>query len=156
MGCPLLYGSHELLVDEKNRLFIPASIRRSLNPEAHGAAFFVKLGLNGTLWMYPERYYEELAGREPSGLSPTEDELDYDQFNFALADRLEWDKQGRVVLPDGMLKDAGINKEVVLAGARDHLELWDREAWKRHKDALLARRSEIALRQRQLRQSQGV
>jgi len=41
------------------------------------------------------------------------------------------DKQGRVMLPASLAKNAGIDREVVVAGVNDHLEIWDRAAWKR-------------------------
>jgi MraZ protein len=39
---------------------------------------------------------------------------------------LETDNQGRILLPDRLLKRAGIEKEVTLIGVQDHLELWNR------------------------------
>jgi len=54
------------------------------------------------------------------------------RFFFAGASEAEPDKQGRVMLPTTLAKNAGIGREVVVAGVRDHLEIWDRAAWNNH------------------------
>ena len=57
----VLYGEHELTIDDKNRLLVPAEIRKSLSPERDGEAFFLVIGRNRKPWLYPERYYEHLV-----------------------------------------------------------------------------------------------
>ena len=49
---------------------------------------------------------------------------------FTSAVDAELDKQGRVVIPASLLQTAGIEREVVVAGVYDHLEIWDRAAWR--------------------------
>jgi MraZ protein len=44
----------------------------------------------------------------------------------------ELDKQGRMVLPAPLLTAAGLGREVTVAGVYDHLEIWDRAAWREH------------------------
>ena len=43
----------------------------------------------------------------------------------------ELDRQGRVALPAPLLQHAQLSKDIVIAGLRDRLEIWDREAWRR-------------------------
>ncbi|MCC6240960.1 MAG: division/cell wall cluster transcriptional repressor MraZ, partial [Phycisphaerales bacterium] len=86
-------------------------------------------------------------------LAPTEDALAFDQMHFAMASRLEWDKQGRVLIPEKTLKRTELGKEITLIGVRDHLELWNRNDWDAHREALLARSAEIALKAKQVRQN---
>ncbi len=140
----LLYGEYELTVDEKNRLLVPAEVRKQIDPDRDGEAFFLIVGVNKVPWMYPERYYEELVARRPAELTPAESVLAFDQVNFALASRVEWDKQGRVLIPDRTLKRAGLSREVTLIGVRDHLELWNRKDWDLRRQALEERIPEIA------------
>lgn len=138
MGYAVLYGEHELTVDDKNRLLIPADVRKCLKPDADGSAFFVKVGSNKVPWLYPEKYYEYLATQAPLVINPDRDALAHAQRHFALASRLEWDKQGRILLPERILTQTGVGKDVVLIGCRDHLQLWNREAWARRRDELLS------------------
>jgi MraZ protein len=125
----ILYGEHELTIDDKNRMLVPAEIRKSLDAERDGEAFFVVIGRNRKPWMYAERYYEHLVSQRQQELTPDEDSLAFDQYHFAMASRVEWDKQGRILLPDKTLKRTGTTKEVTVIGARDHLELWNRADW---------------------------
>jgi len=148
----VLYGEYELTIDDKNRLLVPAEVRRQLDPERDGDAFFLVLGIDGRPWLYPERYYEALVSRDPGELTPGDEALDYDRMNLGLASRIEWDKQGRVLIPDKTLKRAGIGKDVTLLGVRDHLELWDRSGWDAEREVLAKRRAEIALKAKQARE----
>ena len=139
----VLYGNYELTVDDKNRILVPSEVRKKLDPERDGEAFFLVTGRDGRLWLYPERHYELLVSRDPSELTPSEDTLAFDRLMLGLASRVEWDKQGRVLLPDKALKRAGIGKEVTLVGARDHLEIWNRADWDAEREQLEARRRDL-------------
>jgi MraZ protein len=132
-------------------LLIPSEIRKQLNPERDGDAFFVIVGINRKPWLYSERYYESLVFQQAPEITPGEDSLMFDQMNFAMASRVEWDKQGRILVPDKTLKRTGTNKEVTLIGARDHIELWNRPDWEAWEIELDRRRAEIALKAKQAR-----
>ena len=118
-----LVGTYELTVDAKNRLSVPFNIRRKL--EEH--SFYVLPGLRkGTLALYPEGYFERLRPVPPAeSLSSATHE--WRQFEYSQCALVDPDSQGRVLLPDRLLKRAGIGKDVTLIGVQDHLELWNRE-----------------------------
>lgn len=152
MRHPVLYGEYELTIDDKNRLLVPSEVRKRINPESDGEAFFLIVGIHRVPWFYPERYYEELVTQSVPDMTPGEELLAYDQLNFALASRVEWDKQGRILIPDKTLKRTGLGRDVMLIGARDHLELWNRSDWEALREDLIKRGPEIALRAKQARQ----
>jgi len=149
---PVLFGEYELTIDDKNRLLVPAEIRRSIPPD-YGEAFFVVMGTNRVPWLYPERYYDELVTQIPADMTPDDDLLAYNQYVFAMASKMPWDKQGRVLVPDKTLKRSGIGKDVTLIGARDHLELWNRADWDARREELMSRGAEIINRAKIARQS---
>jgi MraZ protein len=149
---PVLFGEYELNVDDKNRLLIPSEVRSRIKTEEHGEGYFLVIGINRRPWLYPERYYEDLVTRQQTDITPAQDLLAFDQMHFALASRLEPDKQGRVLLPDKILKRSGIKKEVTLIGARDHLELWNRADWEARREELEQRGPEIALAAKRARE----
>ena len=148
----VLSGNFDLTVDDKNRILVPSEVRKKLDPERDGEAFFLVTGRDGRLWLYPERYYEQLVSREPTELTPSEDTIAFDRMMLGLASRVEWDKQGRVLLPDRELKRARIGKDVTLVGARDHLELWNRPDWIAEREQLEARRADVIEKIRQQRE----
>ena len=145
----VLYGEHELNLDEKNRISIPAEVRRCLDPDRDGEAFFIVIGINRKPWLYPERVYENLVSQSASTLGPDEDALMFDQLNFSLAQKATWDAQGRMQLQQSVLRRAKLDKELTLVGVKDHLELWNRAEWFEHSEQLLEQRSTIAERRRQ-------
>jgi len=135
----ILYGEHELTVDEKNRILIPSDIRKSLVPDRDGQAFFLVVGQNRKPWLYTERYYEQLVSSGEQQLTSSEDVLAFNQIHFAMASRAEWDQQGRLLLPQKMMKRTGISRDVTLIGARDHLEIWNRADWESRFEQLFSR-----------------
>ena len=52
------------------------------------------------------------------------------RFFFSAASDAELDKQGRVLVPPALSRHARLGREVVVAGVHDHLEIWDRAAWR--------------------------
>ncbi len=156
----LLTGEYELTIDNKNRLSIPARIREQIAQEDSGNGFYAVWGVNRILSLYPEKYYERIAlAVAPRKVAPDES-LAFDRVNYALAGRVELDRQGRVLLSDRAIRRASLQEQVTLIGARDHLELWDQQQWDEylddhlaaHEHMLLQAREEALRRERELAQ----
>lgn len=147
----VLFGEFDLSIDDKNRLLVPAEIRKVLVPDRDGEGFFLVVGQNRIPWLYPEKYYEELVAQDPSEMLPGDEALAFDQMYFALASRVELDKQGRLLIPEKTFKRTGLSREITLIGVRDHLELWNRSDWETRREELLARRAEVVSRAKQAR-----
>jgi len=125
----LFTGTYEYAIDAQNRLAIPSEIRGRLHPDRDGEAFFAVIGPDNTLCLYTERGFEKWAEQLNESELPAEDVLEYERMLYALAQRLELDKQGRVRLPETLLQLTDLGKQVVLLGVKDHLEVRDREQW---------------------------
>jgi len=151
----LLIGEYELAIDEKHRLSLPADIRKAIISDRDGDAFFLVLGRNGKPWLYPERYYEQIVFQEEPEITPEEEQLDFDHMNFALADKITWDSQGRMLIPEKTLRRTGLGREVTMIGSRDHLELWNRADWQLRREGLLARHTDVAIRAKKVRRGPG-
>lgn len=133
----LLYGEYELTLDDKNRMLVPAELRRSLNPTEDCTTLFIKLGTNGVPWLYSAARWAQVTSEGESGMDPGDDILMHQHFHYGMTSKSDWDKQGRVVIPERILRKTHIDKEVMLVGIKDHLELWNRAAWEQHTDELL-------------------
>src|SRR5688572_20190185 len=140
-----LFGNYDLTLDEKNRFLVPSDIRKAWNPE-DGESLVIVPGVNRKIWLYTEKFYEAMAAKMDSELSPEADEVEYDQLNFATAQRVEMDKQGRILIPEKLVKKGELGREVTVVGMRDHVELWNRGEWAAHEEDLEKRRAEIAAR----------
>ncbi len=125
-----LAGTYELTIDNKNRLSIPFAIRRKLSEETDGHAFYIVPGRRkGTLALYAEKYYERLRADQPPDDRLSDEAYAYRQFEYSQSALLDPDNQGRILIPERLLKRAGLDKDVVLIAVRDHLELWRRDAF---------------------------
>lgn len=128
-----VFGQFEAVI-VGTRLCIPAEIRRLIASQGKGR-LFAKLGDNGVIWLYPEERFVSLTSVRD--LSITSEALERSRFHFAVSFMLEWDRRGRIVLPERLRRQALHGRKVVIVGARDHLEIWDRDAWQRRMDELL-------------------
>jgi MraZ protein len=150
----LITGTHDLAIDPKNRLSIPAGVRAKLEAEGRSGSFFLAPGSwRGSLNLYPAEAFEAHVEERHASLEPGEEKDILETVYFAQATPLDVDKQGRVVLPQRMLDEAKIGKRVVLSGRKDHLVLWDRAAFEmfmaehapRYKDLLAQARLKTQL-----------
>ncbi len=121
----MLLGEYDHTLDEKNRLTLPAKLREELGDEV-----VITRGLDGCLSVYSKASFEILAGRVGT-LDPFRPETrTMQRYFFTGAPPVELDRQGRMVVPARLLEQAGIGREVTVAGVYDHLEIWDRAAWR--------------------------
>ena len=124
----MLLGEYEHTIDDKNRLTLPAKFR-----SAFSDGIVVTRGVDGCLSAYaPDAWERVLQGRLAS-LDPLSKEgRRMQRFFYSGATEGELDKQGRVNVPAALIEHAGLGRrEVVVAGVNDHVEIWDREAWRR-------------------------
>ena len=121
----MLLGEHDHTLDDKNRLTLPAKLREQLGEEV-----VVTRGLDGCLAVYSRDGFEVLRARVGT-LDPFSGEArTMQRYFFSAAATGELDKQGRMVIPARLLELAQIGREVTVAGVYDHLEIWDRAAWR--------------------------
>ena len=136
----MLLGEFEHTVDDKNRLTLPAKFRQALS-----GGLVITRGLDPCLLCYPEAEWERLVETRLAELDPFSREgRMMHRFFFAGASEAQPDKQGRVALPPTLAKDLG--REVVVAGVRDHLEIWNREAWRDHVKVMEGSAEDVAER----------
>ncbi|MBU0617719.1 MAG: hypothetical protein KKI02_08375 [Planctomycetes bacterium] len=120
-------GMYELTIDAKNRLSIPHAIRSKMNCDTDGRSFYVAPGQRrGTLAIYAERYFEQTRAQFPSDEQLSQEAYEWRQFEYSQSALLDPDNQGRILIPERLLKRAGIGREVTLIGVQDRLELWSR------------------------------
>ncbi|HIU88396.1 MAG TPA: division/cell wall cluster transcriptional repressor MraZ [Candidatus Avilachnospira avistercoris] len=120
----MLMGEYNHIIDAKGRLIIPAKFREEL-----GDSFVVTRGLGSCLSIYPEAAWERMI--EKVRELPVTDKRgrDFKRYIVSGAADCELDKMGRILLPQPLRNFAGLNKEVVLVGQIDFIEIWDRDKW---------------------------
>jgi MraZ protein len=123
----MLLGEYAHTIDDKNRLTLPARFRA-----AFGDGIVVTRGMDGCLFAYTSADWGTLVQTRLAGLDLLSQEgRRMQRFFFSGATEAELDKQGRVGIPQALLEHAKLGRDVVVAGVNDHLEIWDRDAWRR-------------------------
>ncbi len=128
----LLTGEYQHVVDEKGRVLVSNKLRNQIDVDEHGGNFYLVLGANGVLCLYPERYFEQIVlSAAPSATAPDE-AVAFERISFALSSKIELDSQGRLLLNEKLRKRAGLKEDITLVGVRDHIELWNTEDWEQY------------------------
>lgn len=140
-------GNYEAKLDETNRLMLPAAIRKCVAPEVLAEGLFVVPKDRGQrLWLYPKVFFQQIVASAVvprHRLVPDEVTQDVARLFCGLPVHVDIDKQGRVSLPEREVQEARLEKDVVLVGMDDHIELWSRSAWERKRIALLESQAAI-------------
>ena len=111
-------------VDAKGRLIVPAKYREQLGDE-----FVITKGLDGCLFVYGNADWEILEKKLTSLPVTNANARKLTRFFLAGATVCEVDKQGRILIPAVLREFAGLEKDVVLAGAGNRIEVWSKEKW---------------------------
>ena len=127
----LLTGTFSRAVDEKLRIAIPKPLRDVLGALAKGV-LYITPGTDGSLALYTEDALAALAERLANSSPNAQDVRAFSRLFYARAQAVELDGQGRVRVPPELAQLSGLDKEAVLIGVHDHLELWDRARWEQY------------------------
>jgi MraZ protein len=128
----LLTGEYQHVIDNKSRILISTRLRSQIDVDEHGSNFYLVLGANGILCLYPEKYFEQLVLSVAPGTTAPDEAVTFERMSFALASRVELDSQGRLLLNEKLRKRAGLKDQVTLVGVRDHIELWNNDNWDKY------------------------
>ncbi len=139
MPCDLpFHGIHDHTLDAKNRLTVPARARTQLA----GGVSLTK-GFERCLQIWPAEDYDRITRQALGSMNPLGPEArELKRHLYGNTVSTELDSAGRIMLPPPFASYAGIGKEVVVIGAGECLELWDREAWSSYDADLIPRAAE--------------
>ena len=128
----MLTGEYEHALDDKSRLFVSNKLRSQIDAEEHGSSFYLVLGANGILCLYPEKYFQQIALAGAPGTAAPDEAVTFERLSFALATKVELDRQGRLLLTEKLRRRAKLGNNLTLVGIRDHIELWNTQDWEKY------------------------
>lgn len=134
----MFLGNYNYTIDEKGRVTIPAKLRSDL-----GADFILTRGLDGCIALYPRKAWDVIISKykDLPNLQNTRNVL---RFILSSASACNLDKQGRLSISSSLLQFAGIQKECVIIGVDDCLEIWSKDRWEGYLESNEANLAEIA------------
>jgi len=135
-------GHFEHSLDAKNRLSIPARFRA-----AFSSGTVLAKDPEPCVAVWTADTHEQIIARALGALNPiSADYRRVSRFYQGNSFDIELDASGRVTLPPPLLTHAGIEKEVVVVGVGDHLEVWSKDRWQEQQEALDAQIEEVTER----------
>ena len=120
----MFFGEYNHTIDAKGRLIIPSKFREDL-----GENFMITKGMDGCLFIYPENEWKTFEEKLRTLPLTNKKARDFKRFFLGSAVDGDLDKQGRVLISSALRAYAGLEKEVVLAGVLDRIEIWNKTAW---------------------------
>jgi MraZ protein len=120
-------GEYHHTVDSKGRMIIPAKFRDNL-----GESFVLTRGLDQCLFGYPLSEWKILEDKLKTLPLTKKDARAFTRFFFSGAVECELDKQGRVNIATPLLSYAGLEKECVVLGVSNRIEVWSKEKWEEY------------------------
>lgn len=134
-------GTFDHSLDAKNRLTVPARYRAAL---ADGVVLAMPVDQQPCVGVWRPEDYERYTSRALAELPPLSPRLaELERFFYGSSHDAELDAAGRIMVPSFLAEHASLQKEVVVVGAGDRLELWTRSRWDEHRPALLGGVAEI-------------
>lgn len=123
---PNLVGEFESTLDAKQRFLFPAGFKKLL-PQDTPVSFMINRGKEKCLTLFIKDVWDSLLDTKFESLDYDEDAnvREYQRYFLNGATEVEFDSAGRLLLPKKLLAHANITKDIVLAGARDRIEIWD-------------------------------
>ncbi len=108
------------------------------------AMVYVAPGTDGSLAIYSEAAFQAFANRLDQASPTAKDVRAFGRLFYAQAQAVEVDGQGRVRISPELAKTAGLTKEALLIGVKDHLELWDPARWEKYTGQIQSQFDELA------------
>ncbi len=120
----MFMGEYAHTVDAKGRVIMPAKFREEV-----GSVFVVTRGLEGCLSVYTQEAWSRFAEAMKKLQASKENVRAFKRFLFGSAAELEFDKQGRILIPSTLRDYAELVKDVIILGTGDKIEIWSKGAY---------------------------
>ncbi len=129
-------GTFDHTLDAKNRLTMPARYRSAL---AGGIVLAMTVDQQPCVGVWRPQEYEDYSRRALAGLPPLSRQLaELERFFYGSSQDADLDAAGRVIVPAFLSEHAQLEKEIVIVGVGDRLELWSKGLWSGHQSTLLS------------------
>ena len=122
----MFIGEYIHNLDDKNRLMIPSKFREDLSDN-----FVITKGLDGCLALYTIESWNKLTEKLNTLPFTKKDARNFMRFIASGANILSFDKQGRIIITNNLKEHASLEKECVIIGTIDKIEIWSKTNWDR-------------------------
>ena len=120
----MFMGEYHHSIDEKGRLIIPSKFRTEL-----GDSFVMTRGLENCLFVYSLVEWNKITEKLKKLPFTKQNARNFNRFLLSGATITELDKQGRANIPSTLVDFASLDKDCVIIGVNDRLEIWSKSKW---------------------------
>jgi MraZ protein len=124
----MFLGEYSHTVDNKNRLAMPAKFRADFKDGA-----VITRGLDNCLFVFTKKDWQVLVQKIEQLPLGQAGARSFTRMMLMGAMEVALDKLGRILVPDYLKKFAGLEKNVVIGGVLNRIEIWDKENWEAYK-----------------------
>lgn len=135
----MLLGEYQHSIDAKGRVILPAKFREQI-----GDNCIATKGLEKCLFVYPKEEWTIIENKLKQLPLAKAEARAFVRFFFSGAAELECDKQGRVLIPGNLRDYATLDKEIVIIGVLNRIEIWDKLAWEDYNNQISPTVNQIA------------
>lgn len=135
----MLIGEHRHTLDSKKRIAIPAKMRRAL-----GEQVVITKGLDSCLFVYPQEEWQKQVEKISSLPMGSAANRSFARFILSQAAEVELDQLGRILIPDNLKEYAKLEKNAVVVGVHNRLEIWNEALWKEFRNKAESNADELA------------
>lgn len=124
----MYFGESITRLDDKGRITVPRRIRETMDVLGH-AIWYMTRGFDGCIFMFHRDEWDKIRRQVSRFSSMDAQALDFKRFFFSSVAEGKPDAQGRMAVPPHLRDYAGLDREAVVIGVDDHLEVWSKERW---------------------------
>jgi MraZ protein len=135
----MFMGEHSHTIDAKGRLILPAKFRDEL-----GKSFIITRGLEGCLSVYTLEAWSNFAQAMKKFTTSKGNVRAFKRFVFGSAAEVEFDRQGRILIPGSLREYAHLEKDVVVLGTGDKVEIWSKSQFEEYNSKIVPEMEDIA------------
>lgn len=126
----MFMGEFSCKVDNKGRVMLPVKFREMIGEDE----FVITRGFENSISLYPINTWEnEIIEKQIKKLKLTNSKhRAYQRFILSAATKLTLDSQGRLNIPSSLMEHSQLEKNAIVMGGVDHIEIWSEEKWKEY------------------------
>lgn len=137
----MFIGQYHHRLEGKGRVSVPREFRKKL-----GQTGVITRGLDGCLFLFPQDKWQGLAQKLKETPLTSLDARAFSRLLTYGGFEVNIDKQGRILIPEILRKFANLKNQVIVAGALDRIEIWDKETFESYQEKIEKTSDEIAER----------
>ena len=127
------FGQYNVVMDDKGRISLPSRLRPSIQTaDTEPDTFILTKGLDNCLALYPRKQWELIQQRLDTVSFTRRDFRFFTRLLHSMAVQVTLDRQGRLLIPSHLQKEASLKKDVLVIGAYRWVEFWDPETYSKY------------------------